>query len=78
MSAEPVPGWWELALSRGVVRRAGLTALIVGTVLIAINHGDALLRGEFTHERIAKMLLTVMVPYIVSTTSSVGALRSHR
>jgi len=50
--------------------------MVVGAVLIAINHGDALLRGEVSAERWWKMGLTVLVPYTVSTLSSVGALRS--
>jgi hypothetical protein len=49
--------------------------VIVGAVLITINHGDALLRGEITSTRILKMGLTVLVPYVVSTLSSVEALR---
>ena len=66
----------SLARSPRVVRRAVLYAVVVGTVLIAINHGDALLRGEVTADRWWKMGLTVLVPYTVSTLSSVGALRS--
>jgi hypothetical protein len=65
-----------LALSSRVVRRALLYAVVVGTVLIAINHGDALLAGDVSAGRWWKMGLTVLVPYTVSTLSSVGALRS--
>lgn len=53
-------------------------AVIVGTILITINHGDALLRGEITLGRLLKMALTVTVPYVVSTLSSVGAVRTKR
>jgi len=45
-----------------------------GAVLIAINHGDALLRGELDPLRLVRMGLTVIVPYCVSTASSVQAL----
>lgn len=65
----------ELAISPGVVRRAAMYALVVGTVLISINHGDAILRGDFDGLRLLKSLLTVCVPYAVSTLSSVQALR---
>ena len=51
-------------------------AVIVGAVLIGINHGDAILRGDVDSVRWLKMGLTVMVPYCVSTLSSVGALRA--
>lgn len=70
--------WFALAFSRPVVRRALLYAVVVGAVLIAINHGDAILAGDLPPRRLAKMALTVVVPYVVSTLSSVGALRQSR
>jgi hypothetical protein len=68
-------GRLELAFSRNVVRRALAYAVVVGAVLISINHGDAILRGDIDATRWIKMGLTVMVPYCVSTLSSVGATR---
>lgn len=68
-------GWWELASSSGVVRRALGYAVVVGAILITINHGDALLRGDVDATRWWKMGLTLLVPYTVSTLSSVSALR---
>jgi len=67
----------HLAFRRDVVLRAAKVALVVGTLLIAINHGDALLAGEIDAERAVRMLLTMFVPYAVSTYSSVGALRAQ-
>ncbi|MEQ8762317.1 MAG: nitrate/nitrite transporter NrtS [Planctomycetota bacterium] len=67
--------WLSLALRRSVVRRATKTAVLVGTVLAAINHGDAILGGDVDASRLARILLTYFVPYAVSTASSVGALR---
>ena len=67
--------WIRLALTKTVVRRALRYAAIVGVILIAINHGDALLRGRLEAGRLLKMALTVLVPYCVSTFSSVEALR---
>jgi hypothetical protein len=78
MGEEIPSGWLELALSRPVVRRALKYAVLVGAVLITINHGDALLHGELGARRLLKMSLTVLVPYMVSTLSSVEALRSPR
>jgi len=49
--------------------------MIVGAILIMINHGDAILRGEVSAGRTWRMGLTVLVPYAVSTLSSVGAMR---
>ena len=64
----------QLALQPAVVRRGLTYSVVVGSVLIAINHGDALLKGDVDKARIAKMVLTAVVPYLVSTFSSVGAM----
>ena len=71
-------GWLALATSPAVVRRALAYAVVVGAVLVSINHGDALLRGDMTRGRWFRAGLTVLVPYVVSTLSSVGALRQAR
>ena len=72
------PSFLSLALSAPVVRRALKYALVVGAILITINHGDALIRGQVGSGRLLKMGLTVLVPYLVSTLSSVEAMRSSR
>jgi len=66
----------SLAFSPAVVRRALGYAVVVGAILVGINHGDALLRGELDANRVLKLILTPLVPYVVSTLSSVSALRS--
>jgi hypothetical protein len=66
----------ELATSAPVVRRATAVAIVVGTILVAINHGDAIVRGDLGVGRLLRIALTVMVPYCVSTYSSVSALRA--
>lgn len=68
--------WLRLALDRAVVRRALRTAVVVGSILIGINHGEALLHGDVDRARLFRICLTLFVPYAVSTTSSVAALRS--
>jgi hypothetical protein len=70
-----VRGWLQIALSPPVVRRGLKYAVLVGGLLIAINHGDAILRQDVDSGRLAKMALTVLVPYLVSTSSSVSAIR---
>jgi hypothetical protein len=72
------PPWLSDATRWPVVRRALLYALVVGAILIAINHGDAILAGRIGRERLLKIGLTVLVPYVVSTLSSVGAMRVMR
>jgi hypothetical protein len=67
--------WLAVASRRDVVRRALTVAVVVGTILITINHADALWRGDVSVKRIWQMGLTYLVPYCVSTYSSVSALR---
>lgn len=63
----------SIAFSWPVVRRALGYAVVVGALLVVLNHGDALLAGEVDARRWVKMSLTVVVPYLVSTLSSVSA-----
>lgn len=70
--------WLTLAGSPRIVRRALKYAIGVGAVLIAINHGDALLRGDVSGTRIFRMILTVAVPYCVSTASAVSSVLEHK
>jgi 2-keto-3-deoxy-galactonokinase len=67
-----VRAWLRLAAHPRTAKRAFTTALIVGIVLIAINHGSAIISGQFTRARLFQMCLTILVPYIVSTVSSVA------
>ena len=67
--------WLRLAVRPSVMRRAVKFACVVGLVLISINHGYAILHGQVTSGRVWQMCLTVLVPYTVSTLSSVGAMR---
>ena len=67
--------WIRMACSRSVVVRGLKYAVVVGTILVAINHGDAIVRGELSLDRVLKMTLTLLVPYAVSTSSSVAAMR---
>ena len=67
--------WVRLAAHPATVRRAFITAIIVSLVLIAINHGSAVMSGQLTRARCIQICLTVLVPYIVSTVSSVATRR---
>ena len=67
--------WLRVALQPSVLRRGLLYAIIVGSVLVGINHGDAIRHGDVDGGRLLRIALTVLVPYLVSTFSSVGAIR---
>lgn len=63
-----------LCFSKPIIKRASLTALVVGTILVAINYGDALLHGQINSSQLFKIILTVCVPYMVSTVSSASTI----
>lgn len=54
-------------LHRPMLRRSLLIALVVGTLLLAINQGDVLLRAEWPRALWWKAPLTYLVPFIVAT-----------
>lgn len=70
--------WLRVAFQPSVLHRGLLYAVDVGAVLVGINHGDAILHGDVDNRRLLRMALTIVVPYLVSTFSSVGAIRELR
>ena len=77
MKPHDAAGFFTIALDRSVVVRAARIAFVVGIVLALINHGNTLLTGALTAEVVLKIILTFMVPYCVSTYSSVLAVRER-
>ena len=65
------------AFTPPVVRRAVIIAVVVGFILILINHSDRLRSGTFDATLLWQSLLTIFVPYAVSTVSSVLAIAEH-
>ena len=72
--AKPVPTFWSALLRRDVLLRGVKFSLVVGTLLVTINHADALLSGDVDTTRIAKILLTYCVPFGVTVVSSAQAI----
>ena len=48
------------------IARAIKVALVVGTILGAINHFDMFLSGQYEARRIVQMTVTYLVPFVVS------------
>jgi hypothetical protein len=64
----------KIALQPSVVNRALKISLVVGTVLALINHSPAIFSLTLSPQNIIQIVLTYLVPYGVSTYSSVKAI----
>ena len=71
----PAPSLAQLVFGDGTPMKALLTALVVGTILVAINHGDTIILGDRPH--LLKILLTYCVPYCVTTWGAVIGKRAQ-
>ncbi|MFK8022299.1 MAG: nitrate/nitrite transporter NrtS [Pseudomonadales bacterium] len=69
--------WLQTSMRPDIVRRAARVAIIVGTILALINYGDRMLTLTLDNTAIAKILLTYLVPYGVSTWSAVQVARGN-
>ena len=63
---------------RPIVRRELATALVVGTLLTAINQDDAIVTATLTPILLWKILLTYVVPFAVAAYSALAISREHR
>ena len=73
MQPEPTPslrGPWltrlRLICKLPVIRKALLTAGIVGALLLGLNQGDVLVSGQATGRVLVKSLLTPIIPFCVT------------
>jgi len=57
-----------------VTKTASVLSLIVGSILALINHNNAIFSWAFTPQNVTQILVTYLVPYSVSTYSSVKAI----
>ncbi len=69
--------WLIYARQYDIVRCAIKMAVIVGTILMLINHGEELWLDQLTTLDWIQIGLTYLVPYSVSTYSSVELFRRH-
>ena len=61
----------SIAFEKKIFIRAILIAIIVGLILNIINQGEILLAFKFNDVNYGKLLLTFLIPYLVSSVSSV-------
>lgn len=62
-------------LHRPMLKRSAVAAVIVGTILTALNQGDLLISGQWNNALYWKIPLTYCVPFLVAT---YGALTNSR
>ena len=60
---------------RPMLRRSGLVALVVGTILTLLNQGDVLFSGGWNGALYWKIPLTYCVPFLVATYGALTAAR---
>ena len=63
------PSLVQMIFQDGTPKKAFYTAVIVGSVLTSINHGDVILNGSLP--QVWKIALTYCVPYCVTTWGAV-------
>ena len=64
-------------LERATLLFALKLALVVGTILALINHGQAIITGHLTFDQLIPMLITYCVPFSVSMYSQVQGKRER-
>ena len=73
-----VIGRWIVATCRPYLARTVAVALVVGTVLFAINQLDIVLEGRATSVTWLKVALTSLVPFLVSNYGVLAASPGRR
>ena len=63
-------------LQPALIRRSLIIALIVGTILTAINQGNLIVQGDVSVALAWKIPLTFAVPYCVATTGAILNVRT--
>ena len=62
--------WYKTITNKSLIKRASVYAVVVGALLVSINHGNAILDNALNYTRVVQIILTIMVPFLVSITSS--------
>ena len=75
MPTAAAPDFFQLAFGNGTTKKAIMTALVVGTILTTINHGDVILTGNSPY--FLKIILTYCVPYCVTTWGAILGKRAQ-
>ena len=63
-------------MHKPMLQRSFITALVVGTILMALNQGDHLFVGTWKPAMYWKIPLTYCVPFLVTTWGALSNIRS--
>lgn len=69
---KPLIRFTKVACTSPIVKRALKVTFIVGTILNLINQGEVLLHLNLENVNLSKLLLTYLVPYLVTTYTAVA------
>ncbi|HEY3326653.1 MAG TPA: nitrate/nitrite transporter NrtS [Novimethylophilus sp.] len=75
MPPQTSPGFFHLCLTPAIMGHALKVSLVVGSVLNAINQGEAIINGG---AELGHFVLNYMVPFCVATYSGAQALRKQQ
>lgn len=73
-----VPSFAGTIVVRAVLGRSLRTAIVIGTILVAINQGPALAIGRVSTDLAWKVPLDYLVPFLVATWGALGTLGDRR
>lgn len=60
-------------IAPGMIARATRVALVVGTILVAVNQGEALLHEPLRVGMVVRVAVTFLVPFLVSLYAMLAA-----
>jgi hypothetical protein len=61
-----IPIFAKCLVDKEMMPTAIKVSLVVGSLLLMINHGIALIKGEMNRDRVLSACLTYLVPYCVN------------
>ena len=67
-----------MKVTRGVLVKSTQVSLVVGVILVLINHGGILLGDRVTRNRLLQIVLCFVVPFFVSLYSQIAAVGEDR
>jgi len=68
---------WRSARRPAVFRRCVLIAIVVGSLLTAVNLGGSIWRGDVDAHVVLKIVANFLVPFIVSNLGAMASLSSE-